>query len=129
MMTIICKTCERELAPSSFYNNKRDGRLQPCKECWKAKYKKSEAGKAANRLGKGRWKKTETGKASNRRAVARWQAKPENKARRCEWKESHPDNVRRHFTKWNRRQQHLRKVAKALATIALEALDAEKPQR
>src|SRR5262249_41063747 len=107
---------------TSFNRHARDGYQQPCKACL-AKKRTNRRKTQADRESRSRWKKTDAGKLSNRRAVATWQAKPENKARRRAWNESHPDNVRQHFTNWNRKQQYLRRASKALTMIALEALE------
>lgn len=121
---MICNGCGRDLDPSTFYrNNRRDRHLQPCKECWRQKYKRSEAGRIANRKATSQWKKTEAGKASNRRALAKFRHSPQGKSWRAEWEAGNPDKVRAHFTKWNRKQSYLRKLAKALRLITIEALN------
>lgn len=119
---IICSQCKTNLPASHFNRHSRDGYQQPCRDC-NAKSRAKRRKTQADREARDRWNKSEAGKRANRRAVAKWEAKPESRARRRDWKKSHSENVRSHFTKWNRKQSHLRKLSKALRLIAVEALE------
>lgn len=122
LATKTCTKCSQTKPLSEFHRHTRDGRSQPCKKCKKCKTKKRAQ---ADRDALKRWKKTPSGKESIRRSQRKYETAHhrERRAYHDEYYSLHPEKKREHYTKWNKKQQHMRRLTKAFVVITQEALN------
>lgn len=127
---IRCSLCEQPRPSGDFYAHPTDGISQPCKPCRKTPGFKaavrdwlaSPTGKASRKAATAKWLKTESGKAYKARSNKATNATEAGRRARSKWNKTHPETTWAARQRWLRKREHLRRLTKAFAIIAQEAL-------